>query len=128
MMHGSRDLILSELVRCRPWIDEALQWSGGTHDYLDIVEAVLDGRMHLWSRPDACIVGQIVVHPKKTALYLFLAGGDLASLRKMQPDVVRWARSQGATLLMLSGRPGWTKIFGEMPGILRPQALMMMEI
>jgi hypothetical protein len=128
MMHPARDLILSELVRCRPWIDEALQWSGGTHDFLDIVEAVLDDRMRLWSRPDACIVGQIVVHPKKTVLHLFLAGGNLRTLRKMQPDVQAWARGQGATLISISGRPGWTKALADLPGLLPPQTYMMMEI
>ena len=35
----------SELNRCRPWIEAALEYSGGTHYFEDIVEGIVSGRI-----------------------------------------------------------------------------------
>jgi hypothetical protein len=37
-----------ELERCRPWIEAAMEYSGGTHEFEDIVQALIDGRMQFW--------------------------------------------------------------------------------
>jgi hypothetical protein len=39
---------MTEMERCRPWIEDALEYSGGTHVFDDVVSGVTSGRMQLW--------------------------------------------------------------------------------
>ena len=32
-----------ELERCKPWIEAALEYSGGTHDFIDVAEGIYKG-------------------------------------------------------------------------------------
>ena len=63
------DSRLSELERCRGWIDAALEYGGGTHIYEDIVEAIVEGRMQLWPAKDSCLITEIIVYPRKKVLH-----------------------------------------------------------
>ena len=40
-----------ELERCRDWIEAALEYSGGTHDFIDVAEGIYKGTMQLWPTP-----------------------------------------------------------------------------
>jgi hypothetical protein len=120
--------VAEELVRCKPWIDEALKHCGGTHVYDDIVDAVLSHDMQLWPAKDAAVVTSILVQPRKRVLYVFLAGGRLQTLRSLHPTITRWAKREGCSLAMMTGRLGWPRALQDLPGMLAPQSLLMMEI
>ncbi len=120
--------IADEIMRCKPWIEDALEHCGGTHDFNDIVEGVLGQDMQLWPRPDCMMVTQLIAHPRKTVLHVFLAGGRLQSLRAMYPTITRWAKAQGCSLATVSGRPGWGRALRDLPGLIEAQAFLMMEI
>ena len=82
---------VDELERCRPWIEDALKYCGGTHHFDDIAAGVYAGRMQLWPAPRGCIVTEIVVYPRKRVLNLFLAGGELDQIVDMNNDITAWA-------------------------------------
>ena len=84
-----------ELERCRPWIEAALEYSGGTHDFIDVAEGIYKGTMQLWPTPRGCIVTEIVVYPRKKVLNVFLGGGELDQILEMHEDVIAWAKAQG---------------------------------
>ena len=42
-----------ELERCKPWIEAALEYSGGTHDWIDVCEGIYKGTMQLWPAKDS---------------------------------------------------------------------------
>ena len=98
-----------ELERCRTWIEAALSYSGGTHDFADVVDGLQRGLMQLWPTPKGCIVTEIVVYPKKKVLNVFLGGGELEQILDMHNDVITWAKAQGCSALSMSGRFGWKK-------------------
>jgi len=98
-----------DLVRCRPWIEAALEYSGGTHDYFDVCQAVFTGKMQLWAAEKGCMVTEIVVYPKKKVLHIFLAGGELDQILDMEESLIKWAKLQGCESLSLAGRKGWIK-------------------
>ncbi len=105
-----KDFILSyDLERCKPWIEDALEYCHGTHEFEDIVLGIADSRMPLWAAPRGCIVTEIVVYPRKKVLNLFLAGGELDQLIDMNTDISNWAISHGCTGGTLTGRLGWKK-------------------
>ena len=98
-----------ELQRCRPLIEAALEYSGGTHDFIDVAEGIYKGTMQLWPTPKGCIVTEIVVYPRKRMLNVFLGGGELDQILDMHQDVIQWAKAQGCTALTMTGRAGWKK-------------------
>ena len=100
---------MTELDRCRPWIEAALEYSGGTHTFEDIVQGIVSGHMQLWPAPKGCAVTQIVVYPQKKTLHVFLAGGEMEQLLDMMGDAAAWGRTQGCAAMTLSGRIGWQR-------------------
>jgi len=101
--------VTTELIRCRPWIEAALEYSGGTHDFMDVVDGVLIGRFQLWPTPRGCLVTEIVNYPKKKSLHVFLAGGELDQILDVEDSLRVFGRSQGCDSMTLAGRPGWKK-------------------
>jgi len=100
-----------DLARCKDWIEAALEHSGGTHDFWDIVESVYDGRMQLWATEKGCLVTEIIVYPKKKNINIFLGGGELEQLADMHTDVIAWAKEQGCSSASICGRKGWVRAF-----------------
>lgn len=98
-----------EFKRCKKWIEDALEYSGGTHEIEDVFRGILEGKMQLWPAPDGCLVTEIIVYPRKKVLHIFLAGGKLDQLTDMHDDVIRWAKSYDCSALTLSGRKGWER-------------------
>jgi hypothetical protein len=102
-----------ELIRCREWIESALDKGGNTHSFIHIVDGVISGNMQLWSGPKGCAVTEIVVYPNKKVLHVFLAGGKLEQITDMHEDAVKWGKAQGCVGMSLAGRPGWKKALKE---------------
>jgi len=100
---------MTEIERCRPWIEAALAHGGDTHTFQDIVDGIMSGHMQLWPAPKGCAVTQIVVYPRKKALHLFLAGGELDQLLDMTESAMAWGRGQGCSVMSLTGRMGWQR-------------------
>jgi hypothetical protein len=98
-----------EFNRCRPYIEAALEYTGGTHDIIDIYEGLYRGTMQLWPAKESCLVTEIINYPKKKVLNVFLGGGDLTEILSMHEDVISWAKEQGCTALNMTGRFGWKK-------------------
>jgi hypothetical protein len=100
---------IDELARCRAWIEAALEYSGGTHNFDDVAEALASGKMQLWPAPKGCIVTEIVVYPRKKVLNVFLGAGELDQLMDMHKDVIAWSKAQGCVAVTITGRHGWKK-------------------
>lgn len=111
MQAQSQPRPFDELLRCRGWIEAALEYSGGTHTFKDVVDGIASGRMQLWPARNSCVVTEIVVYPQKKVLNVFLGGGELEELAGMHGDVIKWARAQGCTAVSISGRKGWERAF-----------------
>ena len=74
--------VKEDLLRCKEWIQSALDKGGDTHSFIDVVEGVLSGHMQLWSGEKGCAVTEIVCYPNKKVLHVFLAGGKLEQISK----------------------------------------------
>lgn len=100
---------MNELERCKKWIEDALEYSGGTHSFGDVKHAIIEGRMQLWPASKSCLVTEITQYPQKKVLHIFLGGGDLSEIKSMQDDVIAWAKSYECEALTMTGRLGWSK-------------------
>lgn len=98
-----------EFMRCKKYIEAALEYSGGTHDIIDIYQGLYTGAMQLWPNKNSCLVTEIITYPKKKVLNIFLGGGDLAEILEMHDSVISWAKEQNCSALSMTGRFGWKK-------------------
>ena len=105
--------ITEELIRCKTWITSALEYSGGTHTYKDVVDGVLTGRYQLWPGERGCCVTEIVRYPQRKVLHIFLAGGELQEILSMELAVSEFGKMHGCDRMTLAGRPGWKKALPE---------------
>ena len=103
--------VFAELSRCRQWVEDALEYAEGTHNFNDIAAAVLSDRFQIWPSNNAVVVTEIVVYPQLKDLHFFLAGGNLDELKAMRPIIEDWGRSIGCTRVSLAGRKGWERTF-----------------
>ena len=110
---GELPEIVSQLKRCLPWIEAALQYSGGTHTAKDVVQGIIEGRMQLWPGENACAVTEIVVYPMKKVLHVFLAGGNMETIVDMQKSAEEWGKAQGCTAMTIAGRKGWSRVLAD---------------
>lgn len=94
----------------RKHIEPALAYSGGTHDWQDIVEGVASSKMQLWCNEDAAAITELVCYPRKKVLNVFLAGGDMTQLLEMLESAKAWAKLEGCDGIMMSGRRGWLRV------------------
>ena len=104
------DSRLNELERCKGWIEDALAYGGGTHEYEDIVNSVLEGKMQLWPASQSCLVTEITLYPRKKVCHIFLGGGELQEVLDIYRYVVQWAIDQGCSSLTTTGRKGWARV------------------
>jgi len=94
----------------RAYIEAALEYSGGTHDFDDVKRGIIEGRMQLWPGTRSAAVTEVVKYDKKTVLHIFLAGGDMDELIDMIDSAAEWGRTQGCTSLTMAGRKGWERV------------------
>lgn len=99
------------LERLRHHVEAALEYSGGTHDFDDIVEMVGKNQLQVWPATQSIVLTEIIVYPRLKNLHYFLAGGDLDELSRMRPMIESWGKSLGCTRVSLAGRRGWAKTF-----------------
>jgi hypothetical protein len=111
---------LEHLERLRHHVEAALEYSGGTHHFDDVVEMVKDSRLQVWPATESIVLTEIIVYPQLKNLHYFLAGGDLDELSRMRPIIESWGKSVGCTRVTLAGRRGWSKTFLQDEGY-RPQ-------
>lgn len=97
----------------REQIEAALGYSGGTHDFADIVQGVAEGRMQLWPNGKSCAITEVTVYPKKRVLHVFLAGGTMRGVTDMLDSAIAWGKQQGCTSMTITGRKGWQRVLGK---------------
>ena len=103
-------MLFDELNRCRPWLQAALDLSGDTHTWDDIVSGIYSGQMQFWPAERGCAVTEIVTYPRKKVLHIFLAGGEMDQIVDMDDSATEFAKAQGCSALTIAGRKGWKKV------------------
>lgn len=103
--------VYQEFLRCKPYIEAALEYTKGTHSVDDIWHGVVEGRFHFWPGEKSAIITDIEIYPMRRVMHIFLAGGDLDELLEMEKSVEAFAKTIGCNSLSISGRRGWLRVF-----------------
>lgn len=99
---------MTEWDRCRPWIEAALTDSGWTF------EEIKTGDFYLFSRPDGCMVAEVISSPRTKVFHVFANGGvkggrGLRAAAEMIPEVEAFGRALGCVVGGATGRKGWVR-------------------
>ena len=113
MAQGGNQHMVNIIEANRHHIEAALEYSGGTHDFQDVADGILSGRMQLWPAEKGCAVTEIVLYPKKSVLHVFLAGGEMETIVNMIDSAVAWGKTQGCTSMTIAGRRGWERVLAK---------------
>jgi|TARA_B100000497_G_C7403238_1_gene255252 hypothetical protein len=101
--------MVDEIIRCREYIENALAYSGDTHNFDDVMLGILLGNFQFWPTDNSCMVTEIINYPRKKVFHVFLAGGSLNEIKAFHKPATEWAKAQGCSAMTLTGRPGWEK-------------------
>ena len=98
-------------IRCRPFVEAALERAGGTHGVEDVARLIGEGRAHFWPGRRCAVVTEFYDYPRLRACNFWLLGGELKELMRMRPAIEAWARAQGCTRVLGGGpRRGWARL------------------
>lgn len=98
-----------EFKRVRNWLENALEYADNAFNIIDVADGLGSNNMQLWTEDNAAVVTQIVSYPRKKVLHVFLAGGEMDDVMKIEKSVVLWGKLQQCQAITFVGRPGWSK-------------------
>ena len=61
------------LERLRQHVEAALEYSGGTHQFEDVLEMVEKNQLQVWPATQSIVLTEIIVYPRLKNLHYFLA-------------------------------------------------------
>jgi hypothetical protein len=100
----------TEILRCRKWIEAALDRSAVSHYFDDVRRMILSGDAQLWSTENGCIVTCFSTFPASKMLQLWLLGGDFEEIYAEQSAKIEaYAKQHGCDQLFVNGRKGWER-------------------
>jgi hypothetical protein len=95
--------------RCRRYIEDALEYAGGSHTIEDVWQSIQEGKAQFFPLDKSAIVTEIVDYPQKAVCRIWLAGGDLDELMQAEVALSAWAKTQGCDGMEIIGRRGWSR-------------------
>ena len=104
---------LEAMLPYRKMLVEALNHSGGSHTFQNIVDSVQQEVMQFWPMEKSCLVTEVINYPNIKCLHLFLAGGDLQEIKSIDSTLEFLCQEIGADYISLSGRRGWIKALAD---------------
>jgi hypothetical protein len=103
---------LPPLSAYRAQIERALKHSGGTHVFEDVEVMVDEGSAIFWPlSPESVVITEIVQHPRKRVLHIFLAAGKMEDIERAAPAILAYGKHRGCEAASLVGRRGWLRSF-----------------
>jgi len=60
---------------------------------------------------DSVVITEIVQHPRKRVLHIFLAAGKMNDIERAAPAILSWGKIMGCEAASLVGRRGWLRSF-----------------
>jgi hypothetical protein len=91
----------------RERLQKALDYGGNTHEIADVVELVKSGQAQFWEHGDGSIVTEVQTWPRLKAISFWLMSGTIPDCMALEDEILDWARGEGCTVAVSTGRKGW---------------------
>lgn len=103
--------LATEFLRCRPWLQAALDRDVGTHTLDDVWHLLATGPVQLWPTPNAAMVTVVEQYPQAKLLRGWLSGGSLREIQAHEPIIRAFGEREGCSKVLINGRRGWLGAF-----------------
>jgi hypothetical protein len=91
-------------------IREACRRGGGTHDWDDYQEGIIDGKYQIFDSDHGVCITEILQAPRKRYLQCWVVAGQLPEVMALQKQVDRHALTNDCEVEMTIGRVGWDRV------------------
>lgn len=91
-------------------LERALEYGGGTHRVADVVDLVRAGKAQFWQHDDGLIVTELYTYPRLKAVSFWLMSGTIPDCMALEDEILDWARREGCTVAISTGRAGWGRV------------------
>jgi GNAT superfamily N-acetyltransferase len=98
-------MLSSEEKRSR--LQKALDYGGNTHDLADVIDLVRKGEAQFWENGDGTIITEVQTFPRLKAINFWLVSGTVSDCMALEDDILDWAKAEGCTMALSTGRKGW---------------------
>lgn len=88
-------------------LNRVLDRMGGLYTARDILDRVEIGSMQMFAKNDSIAVTQISVYPQRRVLDIIAVVGDVADLRALHDEILKFAKDVGVGVIQAYGRKGW---------------------
>jgi len=118
--------------RCKPWIEQALEYTNGMYDIEDIEASLAEQTMVFMPGENSALVLDIGQTPKGKVLNVFLGGGEKGKtlreyIERMDASVVAFARANNCRWITHHTRLSGERI-GKMLGYRKLCAVMIKDV
>ena len=92
--------------------ERALKQGGGTHSIADVLDVLGQHKAKCWpsASGDSVIVTEVLVFPQMRVCNYWIVSGKLDEVAGMQPEIDAWARAEGCSVAIATGRMGWLRL------------------
>jgi hypothetical protein len=85
-------------------------WKGGdNYTASDVADAIRNGKAQVFQHGDSVVVTEIVDHPRRKELNLWLAAGNWDELTALDPTLKEYGRKHGCERIVAHCRRGLTQ-------------------
>jgi hypothetical protein len=81
----------------RKHLEAALAHEGVGRSVEDVLEKIATGHAQMWAGKKSFHITEIIVHPNRKTLHVWLSGGDMQELIEMAPKLMAWGKKMGCT-------------------------------
>lgn len=118
--------------RCKPWIESALPYTGGTYTIEDIESAIAAGEMIFMPGEHCAVILEIVRYPNAKWLNVFLGGGEPGEamgeyFERIEDSIVAFAKAAECSKIMHMTRPSGERV-GKKLGYCKQWTVMVKDV
>ena len=100
--------LTEQVLHYKDAINAALRFSRQSHSFDNVVQAILNGKLHFYPLTDTSFaLMEVQEYPRKKVYHCFLAGGDLEHLTQAQDMIASNGAKLGCSELSIMGRRGF---------------------
>lgn len=105
--------LMQEWIACRDGMLAAIERTNGTHTEDDVLCMLIQGKLKLIREGSSGVVVEVLATPGMKILHVFLAGGEMAEVLKIEATLPTLARELGCKRMTLVGRHGWERALAD---------------
>lgn len=96
-------------MKCVELIKRALKRGGDNYTVKDVARTLHHGESQIFTNGDSCVITEIVVHPQRKELSVWIAAGTWDEIKPLQDPIKEFARRHGCERIIAHAHRAFTR-------------------